>query len=226
MHVNILLILIFIFMTTSESWAASTWKQVLIDKKENIKVYYRHTDDGHIEFKGITYIKSSLNSFIAVFRDVETIPKWVDRTEKVELLKTVSDRDYYVYTVTSAPFPLKDRDGIVRTVTSQDPLTLSVTVSGTSFPDYLPKKKKYVRIKIIESSWKLTPKKNGMVETVFRGYADPGGKIPSWLFRTLSKKILKKSPHKTLKQLKKIIKLEKYQKKTYPFIREPDESTL
>ena len=38
------------------------WEVVKEDKENNITIYYRTLETGYTEFKGITYINSSLNS--------------------------------------------------------------------------------------------------------------------------------------------------------------------
>ncbi len=217
---QVILLAICFLIIFSDNVIASEWKQLLEDKDENITVCFRKTETGYLEFKGVTCIESSLNSFIALFKDVDTIPQWLDRAEKVELLKKVSECEYYVYTVSSTPFPLKNRDGIIHTVTKQDPKTLIITSRVTSVPDYIPETKDYVRINTIESFWKLIPKEDGNVEVTFRGYADPGGNIPAWISRSFGKKALTNYPYKTLKKLRQIIKREKYHKQTFRFIKE------
>ncbi|MFC1679230.1 START domain-containing protein [Elusimicrobiota bacterium] len=201
--------------------ASAEWKRILGAADDDIRVYSRKSETGYTEYKGVTSVESPLGALIAVFRDVDAIPLWFDKTKEVKVVKTVSDTEYYVYTTLAAPFPIKDRDSVVRTVISQDPKTLVVTVTGTSVPDLVPEDEDHVRVRIIESSWTLIPKGDGLVEVAFQCYSDPGGKIPAWLLKVAGKTILKRSPYKTLKRLKRLVGREKYRGKTFPYIKEP-----
>lgn len=44
------------------------------DRKNDIVLHYRNTADGLTEFRGTTHIKSNLSGFVALFRDVDTMP--------------------------------------------------------------------------------------------------------------------------------------------------------
>ena len=67
------------------------WRVVKEDKENNIIIYYRTLETGNTEFKGITYINSSLNSFVALIDDFDKMPEWAYRTEKVVKLRQIGN---------------------------------------------------------------------------------------------------------------------------------------
>jgi len=202
------------------------WTLVKNDQANDIKIYYRTLKSGNIEFKGITYITSTLNSLIALFNDVDEMPNWVYRTEKVLILKEIGKNEVFVHTINTMPFPFKKRDAIIHSFIHQDPNNYTITIKGNSKPSYIPFVKEYVRIQKVESTWKFIPIEKSKIEVVFQGYGEPGGNIPSSIYRSpifrwLCKLFLWQLPYTTLKNMKTAIKNNKYKLVKFSYIQEP-----
>ena len=205
---------------------AGDWQLVKKDDANDILVYYRTLESSNVEFRGITHLRASLSSFIALLKDFETLPEWAYRTDKVVTLKQTSQTEAYVYTIHPMPWPFMPRDSVLLSHIYQNPQTLAVTVKGHAVPDYIPLNDHYVRISSGESFWQLTPMGEGTIEVVFQGYGDPGGSFSesvftSAIFRSLVKLYLWKLPYKTLKRMRHHIQSERYHKKRFNFIQEP-----
>jgi hypothetical protein len=210
---------------------AGDWELVKEDEGNDIVVYYRTLELGNVEFRGITHLRTSLSSFIALLKDFETLPEWAYRTDKVVTLKQNSNTESYVYTIHPMPWPFMPRDSILLSHIDQNPQTFAVTVKGRAVPDYIPLNDDYVRISSGESFWQLTPIGEGTLEVVFQGYGEPGGSFSesvftSAIFRSLVKIYLWKLPYKTLKGMRHHIQNEKYQKQRFNFIQEPPEGDM
>ena len=54
---------------------AGEWELVQEDERNDIVVYYRTLESGNVEFRGITHLRTSLSSFIALLKDFETLPE-------------------------------------------------------------------------------------------------------------------------------------------------------
>ena len=67
------------------------WQQIAKNDEHNIVVYYRMHSTGNPEFRATTQMNSTLSGFVALFRDVEAMPKWVSRTVKAEVLSWESE---------------------------------------------------------------------------------------------------------------------------------------
>lgn len=210
---------------------AGDWELVKEDEGNDILVYYRTRESGNVEFRGITHLRTSLSSFIALLKDFETLPEWAYRTDKVVTLRQTSKTEAYVYAIHTMPWPFMPRDSVLFSHIDQNPQTFAVTVKGRAVPDYIPLNDHYVRISSGESFWQLTPKGEGTLEVVFQGYGEPGGSFSesvftTAIFRSLVKLYLWKLPYKTLKRMRHHIQSEKYQKKRFNFIQEPQSGKI
>ena len=215
------------------SYAASAWQAAKQDREHDVVVYTRKLDNGDTEFKGITHVRSSLSGCVALLRDVDTMPKWVDRTVMAKVLHRVSDTEVFAYNVTRMDTPFTDRDAIVHSVLQQDPDTFVVTIKGEGLQeyqgatmyDYKSNEHNYVRIAKVESSWRFAPQDKGMVEVTFQGSGDPGGNMSNPVFKWFIGFAIWRSPYETLKNMHNLIGNKKYQNATLPFIKEPSGDT-
>jgi hypothetical protein len=231
---RIILFTVLLILNSSYIDARTTvdnWKVVKEDKDNNIVVYYRTLETGYTEFKGITHFNASLNSFVALIEDFDEMPAWAYRTEKVVKLRQISNKEAYVYTIHTMPWPFMPRDSVLLSHIDQNPQTLVVTVKGHAVPDYIPRHDGYVRISSGESFWQLTPKGNDTIEVVFQGHGEPGGSLAesvftSAIFRALVKLYLWKLPYQTLKKMRQQIQNEKYHKRRFDFIQEPPQRVM
>ncbi|TAK82500.1 MAG: hypothetical protein EPO20_20735 [Betaproteobacteria bacterium] len=204
----------------TDACAAADWELKVADGPADIQVYVRTTERGYPQFKGVTKIKSTLSAFVALFRDVDNMPNWAYRIREVRTLKRVSDAEVYAYTVNSLPFPLHDRDAIVRSILEQDSHTLKVTIKGSAVPDYVPRDDRYVRMPVVESFWSFTPLGGDIVEVVFQGYGDPGGSLSSGIMAWFIQLSISEAPYYTLLNMHKMISRPEYQAAKYAFIKE------
>jgi len=200
---------------------ASDWDLKISDTEAGIKVYYRTNQNGYTEFRAVTRVRSSLGAFVGLFRDVDNMPNWVYRTKKVQTLTIPGATEAYAYTISEMPWPLDDRDSIVRSTLSQDPATLAITIYGSAVPDYLPRDSRYVRMPVVESFWRFTPVTEGLVEVEFQGYGDPGGNLSSGFLNWVVRVSLWEAPYQTLLGLQRAVPLPEYQSRTFDFVREP-----
>jgi len=113
-----LLTSIYIFSSAS---VAGDWE--LRKDKESISVYTRNVVESKFqEFKGITKIKTSLNSLVTLLEDTSTCKNWVYKCLSEETLKTISHYEKYNYLVSDGS-PLRNRDAIIHVTRTQDPKT-------------------------------------------------------------------------------------------------------
>jgi len=81
------------------------------------------------------------------------------------------------------PWPLKDRDCVVRIKVLTDGATGATTIIETSEPKYINVSEGVVRIEQMQSVWRLTPKQGG-IEVCNEYASNPGGDVPDWLTNT------------------------------------------
>lgn len=208
----------------SETLAGPEWELVKADAEE-LKVYYRTLPSGNVQFKGVTTVQSSLSTLIAVFLDLDSMPKWLYRTKQATLLERVGSVRWYVHMLHTMPFPFRPRDSVNFIEMNQAPDTKTVYIDVTNVPDYIDPIEDHVRVQVAVSQWRLQPAPGGKVEITFTGYGEPGGSISSQtyhtaLFRWLVKQFLWEVPYDTLLKLRQFIHLEQYQNRRFDFIKE------
>ena len=179
----------------------SNWRRVT--ENGGIEIYLKPVPGSTFkEFRGIVAMNTSIDTILAVFRDVPGHTKWLCRCSNSSLLKEINQFEYITYSVLDAPWPVKDRDSVNYICVSQDTRTKEVTISMKEYEGYFSEHTHRVRISQFEGFWKLKPTKNGNVEVTLQMHIEPGGWIPSWI----SNRAVKVFPYKTLFNLRKLLK--------------------
>ena len=183
---------------------------------DQVKVYYRTLPTGNVEFKGITTVNTSVSSLVSLFRDLENMPNWVYRARQVTELREVSNKERYMYAIHPMPFPFRDRDSVILSKIEEDPVTHEVTILGKGVPGYIPENSEYVRVEAIKSFWQFHPVDDKQVRITFQGYGEPGGSIPSSIYRSqvfrwLVEMYLWRLPYTTLSNLRTEVLKTRYQ---------------
>lgn len=112
------------------------------------------------------------------------------------------------------PWPVTNRDFIVKISILQDPVSKIITVLAENYPDYLPEKKALVRIRNSSGKWLIEPLPNGRVRVEYQLYVDPGGVVPA----SLVNMFLGKGPLESFKSLKKRVAMKQYANARLSFI--------
>ena len=197
---------------------ANAWE--LAKEGNGIKVYTRPVDGSNFkEYKGIMTLDASVSSLVALIDDTPAYPDWIDTCIEGKTIKRISPAESYTYTVNKAPWPVSNRDAVVRNVIRQDRETLVVTIEITGIPDFVPPKAGLTRVKYIKGFWQLRPLEEGKVEVIYQVHNEPGGKLPSWLVNS----VVVNQPYRTLLNMKKMVKESRYREKKYEFIKESAE---
>ena len=189
-----------------------------LKKNENgIAVYSRKTASSDFrELKSIAYVKTSLNSIVALLNDWDTYTQWVYKCGQSKTLKRISTTELIHYQTVVAPWPAENRDFVVNVVFAQDEKTKIVTVKSTCHANYIPKVEHYVRITEFNACWTLIPLKDGTIEINYQLLVNPGGYVPAWLVNMAAVD----GPYETMVHFKEWIVKEKYQTANVSFIKE------
>ncbi len=205
------LLVLFLLIAGGNDW-------VLKKDKDHITVYTRKkADSDYKELKCVSTVKTSLSAIVKMLTDVDDYTDWIFHCESSKVVKKVNDAELYYYQLTSAPFPVSDRDMVAHLIITQDSKSKKVTVTADAAEGLVPEKDDIVRIKKFHSSYTLIPKEKGMVEIDYEMGADPGGNIPAWLVNMA----IVKGPFTTQQMMNKILAGAKYKSVKLPFITEP-----
>lgn len=213
---KILLALLFaIALAPSFTIAQDTNGWIFKNEKEGVKVYYRKTSDVY-ELKLITSLKVSLSGLVTLLSEVDNYPKWGYKVTESRELKKVSEWETYYYSKLDFPWPLDDRDIVVRSKMEQDPVTRRITATSVSEPDYIPTNKGVVRMRNAHTSWTLIPGPGGWTYVEYYIYSDPGGSLPDWLVNMA----LDVGPRETIKNIRNFVLQDKYQRAKLAYLKD------
>lgn len=166
--------------------------------KDNIKVYSCKTKDSKYKTVRAEFeLNASIEEYVAVVTDVGNYKDWHYRTVNPRLLDKISDKELIYYTQVGAPWPVSNRDLILRLKLDQNMTTKALTVTLESIADYLPAVKDVVRVAASYSKMTLTPIENSKLKVEYFIKVDPGGKIPAWVVNLVSTQ----APYETFKNL-------------------------
>ncbi len=197
--IAVLMLFAFALLGVSASTNSGSWQ--LAKEKDAIKVFTRPSALGSLkDSKGVMQIKASVDDVIQLLSKFDNYTKWMYKCSESKLLKRVSETEYYVYTVTDAPWPVSDRD-LISKVNAEKKADGTVSLKLTGVKDYIPEKSGKVRVPRFNGLWQASPKSNGMVEVTYQLESDPGGSLPDWVANATATDI----PYFTLFEMKKLL---------------------
>ncbi|MDG2271687.1 MAG: hypothetical protein P8L39_05255 [Halioglobus sp.] len=161
-------------------FATSEWQ--LVHSSDRLTVERRDYKGSELdEIRGVLRLDASLNAIMALLKDASFNEQWVYRSGGARVLKEMGYPQAYVYGIVDAPFPMVDRDTVVRFDFEQNPVTREITIGITNFPQFAPEADGLVRVPDFGGFWHLRPLTDRGVMVTYQVYGDPGGWIPSWM---------------------------------------------
>ncbi len=228
MLISIGIINFFLSVSTSnsEDWEAfdrtiggsEGWK--LVKDKKGIKVYLRDVDISPIKsFKGVMEIEAKPSTLAAFFLDVDMYTEYVQLCSESKELKRISESEIYFYSVNKPPWPVKPRDSIVHSKWFQDPDTFNITGESIGIPDFVPRKKGYIRVPLLMYCVRISSNNNETANLEYEAIAEVGGWIPNWVVNFC----LVDTPYTTLRKVRNLLPiiLKKYKNQNISFMKKP-----
>lgn len=198
-------------MGVADGWEAER-------EADGIRVYVRDVPISPIKsFRGVMEIDTNLSALTAFLMDTEVAPAYVRLCERATIVGRVSDTEVYMHSLNRPGWPAAPRDSIVHCKWSQDPDTLTVTERCVGVPDYLPEQEGFVRVPLLATLLRITPKENGKLELALEAVAETGGWIPSWLVNIF----VVDTPFSTLAKIRDMMPFDAYEGRPMSWLREP-----
>lgn len=176
------LLMAFIFIFTLPAFSQSDdWK--LAKNKSEIQVYTRKVEGNPLkEYKVVTRLKVDQQAPVSLLRNISKNTEWIYNCQDSYIVKQHTPDDFYVYYHVKSPWPVADRDMVIRFQFSQEGKT--IICRQTNAPDLVPLIESRVRIPVMDATWQIVPQENGYVEVSQQVLTAPGGSIPKWLVNT------------------------------------------
>jgi len=146
----------------------------------------------------------------AVIRDISIMPQYMFLCKEAALINTPEMKSagdaVYFHSVTDMPFPVSDRDAVVKSVWSVDRKTGTVYCRAKGLKTTFRQNKDIVRMPLLIIECTLAPKGEDKTEVIYQVLGDPGGELPSWLVNMLTSDY----GIKTIAGLRKMVSREKF----------------
>lgn len=175
------LILFFLLHFSCTSFYAQN--QWTVEKNEsNIQTYSRiKQGKTYYETRVVFNVKAPVKQVIKLITSVDDLKTWLPNTIDSKITSRVNDSLFFGYTVTSAPWPLSDRDTYFKVTNKKINGKYIITLEG-KMNDY-PLQSDKVRVKDFHAKWSITPLKNGEVEIDYIASFDPDGAASNWMIK-------------------------------------------
>ncbi len=178
--------------------------QKLKVNKNGIKVWVSSYEGSKIlGFKGTRVVESNLSGVVATIMDTQSLSEWVPYTQSARVIeKNDKNGTFVLHMIMALPFPLANRDVVVKGYWLQDAKG-NVTIYSKSIPDArVPLNPKMVRITNYEGGWVLKALDAKRVEVTVLGITDPAGAIPVGI----ANQFVQVQPFEMLKRLPNAVK--------------------
>lgn len=187
--------------------------------KNGVKVWtYQTPDNPAFTYRATTVLNTSLTSATAVILDTKSLTQWVPYVSSADVIERDADSGTFIlHMKLDFPFPLQDRDVVVRGKISQT-ANGTVTIKNAAISDKrVPVEPNVVRLTEYEGDWSLKPLAANKVEVSTTGYGNPGGIIPL----AVANRFVQQQPYQMLGRMKNYVKNARYQNAQLDFIRDP-----
>ncbi len=169
--------------------AADGWKRVL--REDGISVSAREVPGKpYLEFRGVGLVQANLFQILAILDDTPRHCDWQANCTVSRVVKKVNEVERYIYHRVHSPWPVSDRDVVVRGSVEVDMARKTVwsRFRSATLPD-VPPVKGAVRMPRLEGFYKLEWRDEGSTVVTYQVVADTGGMLPTWLANRASRKL-------------------------------------
>ncbi|MGQ0737958.1 MAG: START domain-containing protein [Bacteroidota bacterium] len=174
-------------LLTLSSSAQYDWKP---EKEGNgIRVYL--SDVKGSSFKAVKVECTFTGTYarlIAVLTNTSRFSEWIFHNKTSRLLKKNSVHDLVYYSETRMPWPLSNRDVIIRMRINTTNLPGSLSIQGNNEVDFIPEIPGRVRVPHYKANWVVTMPASSSLKISYILEIDPGGSIPPWVANSYADK--------------------------------------
>jgi len=182
-------LLVFLASPIIQAAGESAWKEMIVD--HGVTVWSRDRSGRVLpELRARGQINGELFHAMAVILDNERSCEWVPNCTESQEIKRLDARTTWVYSVTDSPWPVSDRDTVVKVVAETIEPNNKYRVSMQARPDFLPLVEGRVRIPNSEIYFLLKRADADSIEIEYGLDVDPGGALPKWMVRRTARNTL------------------------------------
>jgi hypothetical protein len=180
---------------------AQNWE---LSRDENgIKVYKANSDSSRFKIIKVEALMSgTLQKLINVLKDVDNNKNWVYNTIHSYLVRNINENEFLYYAETHLPWPISNRDMVIRMHFGLDSVNKTLLVTATGEPDSLPGVNGKVRVRKFKGRWEVSSVGVNEIRILYFLELDPGGNLGAGL----SNLFVAKGPFETFNNLSGMLK--------------------
>lgn len=167
--------------------------------KNNIKVWtFKDPKNTVMSYRAETTLDVPIEKAVALVLDVNNAPKWAPNVAKAEVLSRDNVKgEFTLYMVLDFPFPLKDRDMVVKGKISKDSNGV-ISIKNKAITQGKAVDANFIRLKNYEGDWIFQKLAANKVKVSTTGFADPEGSIP----QSVTNMLVEQQPYQLLQKMK------------------------
>jgi hypothetical protein len=166
---------------------------ILVKADAGIRIFTRwipvdETRSGK-EVKAEFIVNGTVDEVLSVLRDDKSFITWMNATKVYYRVKTVDDNQWFSYVQFATPWPLNNRDIVIRyEVENTRPGKILVRMTGE--PSYLHTFDGVKRIRHMIGSWGITDLGNNTVMVEYTMFSNQKAEFPLWITDPIIQKSL------------------------------------
>lgn len=193
--------IVIISLLTTSSFCQYNWN--LEKDKNGIKVFSSAVPNSAFEaIKVEGNFTGSYSKLISILTNVPLFSTWIYHSKKSRVIQQYSPLEFIYHTETEMPWPMSNRDAVIRLKIITDSLPKFLIITGRSEPGLVPLTPGLVRIKHYVADWKVTQVSNKTIHINYQVEVDPEGNVPGWI----ANMFVGKGPYESFSNLAKKLK--------------------
>lgn len=174
---------------------------------DNIRVFTIDQPDSSFQaFKAEAILDVPIENLMAVMINPQSCVEWVHNCSESYAFGDGNFHDRYAYSVNDMPWPVTDRDYVLRIRTHGEKSDGEVVMNLNAIPDRREEEDGHIRVDKSDTLYRFIPE-GDQTRMIWVQHTEPNGSIPGWLVNTLLVDI----PIRSMEQLERVARWERYQ---------------
>ncbi len=182
---------IFLYTLVNASYNDTDW--LLITNENGIMVFERWVKSAKNqkvrERSGRMNINCDATAALMLIADANRTKNWMSNVENVEILKQVSQNNWYQRTVLNTPWPFNKQDMVSEYLVLHDTINNIITVKITPADNIMPKQKGIDRLNTFTAEWQIEQTKRGNTKITFTTSSTVPPEYPVWVQDPVVRKV-------------------------------------
>lgn len=191
-------ICVLILLAAIPAFTQTTWK-LRIDE-DSIRIWTGYTDESRIKtIRSEFTLRASREALLRALMQVERYPEWQYNALDCRVVEKISATEMLYYCEVAAPWPVANRDMVIRlkVLEGPGPGVLRVTTHSDDYP-FLGRPE-LIRVPMSVAEWHIRQVGPEMLKVGYTIRVDPGGSVPAWVINLVAAQ----APFQTFKALKR-----------------------